>query len=39
VSISRVQLPELPPKNPFFNLNNAQQITERMKGLQKFLEL
>ncbi|KAL7393769.1 hypothetical protein ABVT39_015760 [Epinephelus coioides] len=33
-----VQLPELPPKNPFFSLNNAQQITERMKGLQKFLE-
>ncbi|XP_056300461.1 sorting nexin-10B isoform X2 [Pseudoliparis swirei] len=33
-----VQLPELPPKNPFFNLNNGQQITERMKGLQRFLE-
>ncbi|KAM6909603.1 sorting nexin-10B isoform 2-T2 [Xenentodon cancila] len=33
-----IQLPELPPKNPFFSLNNAQQITERMKGLQKFLE-
>ncbi|TNN78436.1 Sorting nexin-10A [Liparis tanakae] len=32
------QLPELPPKNPFFNLNNGQQITERMKGLQRFLE-
>ncbi|XP_063735875.1 sorting nexin-10B-like isoform X2 [Eleginops maclovinus] len=32
------KLPELPPKNPFFSLNNAQQITERMKGLQKFLE-
>ncbi|KAG7475726.1 sorting nexin-10B-like [Solea senegalensis] len=32
-----VQLPELPPKNPFFSLNNAQQITERMKGLQNFL--
>ncbi|XP_024265889.2 sorting nexin-10A isoform X1 [Oncorhynchus tshawytscha] len=38
-SLLMVQLPELPPKNPFFNLNNAQQITERMKGLQKFLEL
>ncbi|XP_051263732.1 sorting nexin-10B isoform X3 [Dicentrarchus labrax] len=34
----RTRLPELPPKNPFFSLNNAQQITERMKGLQKFLE-
>ncbi|XP_033958508.1 sorting nexin-10B [Pseudochaenichthys georgianus] len=33
-----LKLPELPPKNPFFSLNNAQQITERMKGLQKFLE-
>lgn len=32
------QLPELPPKNPFLSLNNAQQITDRMKGLQKFLE-
>ncbi|XP_058504609.1 sorting nexin-10B isoform X1 [Solea solea] len=32
-----LQLPELPPKNPFFSLNNAQQITERMKGLQNFL--
>ncbi|GAA6227120.1 sorting nexin-10B-like [Lates japonicus] len=33
-----IQLPELPRKNPFFSLNNARQITERMKGLQKFLE-
>ncbi|KAM9353910.1 sorting nexin-10B [Symphorus nematophorus] len=37
-SMLMVQLPELPPKNPFFSLNNAQQITERIKGLQKFLE-
>lgn len=28
----------LPPKNPFFSLNNAQQIGERMKGLQLFLQ-
>lgn len=34
----RVKLPELPPKNPFFSLNNSRQITERMKGLQGFLE-
>lgn len=34
-----VELPELPPKNPFFSLNNARQIAERMKGLQIFLEL
>lgn len=33
-----ISLPELPPKNPFFSLNNARQITERMKGLQNFLE-
>uniref|UniRef100_G3P089 Sorting nexin 10b n=1 Tax=Gasterosteus aculeatus aculeatus TaxID=481459 RepID=G3P089_GASAC len=32
------RLPELPPKNPFFSLNSSRQITERMKGLQKFLE-
>uniref|UniRef100_A0A3Q4ADD3 PX domain-containing protein n=1 Tax=Mola mola TaxID=94237 RepID=A0A3Q4ADD3_MOLML len=37
-SMLMIQLPELPPKNPFFSLNNARQITERMKGLQKFLE-
>ncbi|XP_047454936.1 sorting nexin-10B [Mugil cephalus] len=37
-SLLMIQLPELPPKNPFFSLNNAQQITDRMKGLQKFLE-
>lgn len=37
-SMLMVQLPQLPPKNPFFSLNNGQQITERMKGLQKFLE-
>ncbi|XP_034553962.1 sorting nexin-10B [Notolabrus celidotus] len=37
-SLLMVRLPVLPPKNPFFSLNNAQQITERMKGLQKFLE-
>ncbi|CAG11993.1 unnamed protein product, partial [Tetraodon nigroviridis] len=37
-SIPMAKLPNLPPKNPFFSLNNAQQIAERMKGLQKFLE-
>ncbi|CAJ1061729.1 sorting nexin-10B [Xyrichtys novacula] len=37
-SMLMVQVPELPPKNPFFSLNNARQITERMKGLQQFLE-
>uniref|UniRef100_A0A3P8SRD6 Sorting nexin 10b n=1 Tax=Amphiprion percula TaxID=161767 RepID=A0A3P8SRD6_AMPPE len=37
-SLLRIQLPELPPKNPFFSLNNARQIGDRMKGLQKFLE-
>ncbi|XP_046897181.1 sorting nexin-10B isoform X2 [Hypomesus transpacificus] len=38
-SLLMVKLPKLPPKNPFFSLNNAKQITERMKGLQRFLEL
>lgn len=37
-SMLMIKLPELPPKNPFFSLNNAQQIAERMKGLQGFLE-
>ncbi|XP_069392984.1 sorting nexin-10B isoform X1 [Paralichthys olivaceus] len=37
-SLLMVQLPELPGKNPFFNLNNARQISERMKGLQDFLK-
>ncbi|XP_036394803.1 sorting nexin-10B-like [Megalops cyprinoides] len=34
-----MELPELPPRNPFFSLNNAQQIGERMRGLQHFLEV
>uniref|UniRef100_A0A8C6WKA4 Sorting nexin 10b n=1 Tax=Neogobius melanostomus TaxID=47308 RepID=A0A8C6WKA4_9GOBI len=38
-SLLMINLPVLPPKNPFFSLNNARQITERMKGLQRFLEL
>ncbi|XP_055359296.1 sorting nexin-10B [Betta splendens] len=33
-----IQVPKLPPKNPFFSMNNAQQVTERMTGLQRFLE-
>eukprot|EP00064_Thunnus_orientalis_P001754 superscaffoldBa00000121_g1757 len=37
-SMLMVRLPELPPKNPFFSLNNAQQISDRMKGLHKFLD-
>lgn len=37
-SLLMIKLPDLPPKNPFFSLNNARQITERMKGLQRFLE-
>ncbi|KAF4103458.1 hypothetical protein G5714_016341 [Onychostoma macrolepis] len=31
-------LPRLPPKNPFFSLNNAREIGARMEGLRKFLE-
>ncbi|XP_017281959.1 sorting nexin-10B [Kryptolebias marmoratus] len=37
-SLLMVKLPGLPPKNPFFSLNNAQQIADRMTGLQRFLE-
>ncbi|KAM9851575.1 sorting nexin-10B [Aulostomus maculatus] len=37
-SLLLLELPKLPPKNPFFSMNNAQQISERMKGLQTFLE-
>ncbi|XP_035988758.1 sorting nexin-10B isoform X1 [Fundulus heteroclitus] len=37
-SLLMIQLPQLPPKNPFFSLNNGQQVADRMKGLQKFLE-
>uniref|UniRef100_A0A3Q2CWC0 Sorting nexin 10b n=1 Tax=Cyprinodon variegatus TaxID=28743 RepID=A0A3Q2CWC0_CYPVA len=37
-SLLMLQLPQLPPKNPFFSLNNAQQVADRMKGLQTFLE-
>ncbi|KAK9957764.1 hypothetical protein ABG768_011983 [Culter alburnus] len=33
-----IELPKLPPWNPFFNLNNDIQITQRMQGLQQFLE-
>ncbi|XP_039534928.1 sorting nexin-10A isoform X2 [Pimephales promelas] len=33
-----IELPKLPARNPFFNLNNDTQITQRMQGLQQFLE-
>ncbi|XP_017310760.1 sorting nexin-10A [Ictalurus punctatus] len=33
-----VQLPKLPPANPFFSLSNSLQVTQRMEGLQRFLE-
>ncbi|XP_061106057.1 sorting nexin-10B [Conger conger] len=33
------ELPRLPPKNPFFSLNSAQQVSQRMKGLQEFLDV
>ncbi|KAF4100560.1 hypothetical protein G5714_018756 [Onychostoma macrolepis] len=34
-----IELPKLPPGNPFFNLNSDFQITQRMQGLQQFLEV
>ncbi|KAL1255411.1 hypothetical protein QQF64_013472 [Cirrhinus molitorella] len=33
-----IELPKLPPGNPFFNLNSDFQISQRMQGLQQFLE-
>uniref|UniRef100_A0A3Q1H4E4 PX domain-containing protein n=1 Tax=Anabas testudineus TaxID=64144 RepID=A0A3Q1H4E4_ANATE len=33
-----IVLPKLPPRNPFFSLGNTEQVTQRMKGLQEFLE-
>ncbi|XP_039976833.1 sorting nexin-10A isoform X1 [Xiphias gladius] len=33
-----IELPKLPPWNPFFSLRNTEQVSQRMKGLQKFLE-
>ncbi|XP_026087810.1 sorting nexin-10A-like isoform X2 [Carassius auratus] len=33
-----IKLPKLPPGNPFFQLNSDFQITQRMQGLQQFLE-
>ncbi|XP_076006111.1 sorting nexin-10A [Genypterus blacodes] len=33
-----IDLPKLPPWNPFFSLKNTEQVMARMKGLQEFLE-
>lgn len=34
-----IDLPRLPPWNPFFSLKNTEQVNQRMKGLQEFLEI
>ncbi|KAG8005122.1 Sorting nexin-10A [Nibea albiflora] len=34
-----IDLPKLPPRIPFFSLRNAQQVLQRMKGMQEFLEI
>ncbi|KAM9385714.1 sorting nexin-10A [Pholidichthys leucotaenia] len=34
-----LELPKLPPWNPFFSLKNTEQVIQRMKGLQEFLEI
>ncbi|XP_034016799.1 sorting nexin-10A isoform X2 [Thalassophryne amazonica] len=34
-----IDLPKLPPWNPFFSLKNAEQVNRRMQGLQHFLEI
>ncbi|XP_041811915.1 sorting nexin-10A [Chelmon rostratus] len=33
-----IELPKLPPWNPFFSLRNTEQALQRMKGMQEFLE-
>ncbi|KAM6958889.1 sorting nexin-10A [Aplochiton taeniatus] len=34
-----IDLPKLPSWNPFFSLNNPEQVNQRMRGLQEFLEI
>ncbi|CAL8297498.1 unnamed protein product [Lota lota] len=34
-----IELPKLPPWNPFFSMTNKEQLNQRMKGLQEFLEI
>ncbi|XP_068189655.1 sorting nexin-10A [Antennarius striatus] len=34
-----IELPKLPPWNPFFSARNMEQVSQRMKGLQEFLEI
>lgn len=34
-----IDLPRLPSWNPFFSLRNTEQVNQRMKGLQEFLEI
>ncbi|XP_061521101.1 sorting nexin-10A [Phycodurus eques] len=34
-----IEIPKLPPWNPFFSMRNAEQVRQRMKGLQEFLEI
>ncbi|KAM9776784.1 sorting nexin-10A [Syngnathus typhle] len=33
-----IEIPKLPSWNPFFSIRNVEQIRQRMKGLQEFLE-
>ncbi|XP_037548677.1 sorting nexin-10A [Nematolebias whitei] len=33
-----IQLPKLPPWNPFFSAKKKEHVNQRMKGLQEFLE-
>nr|XP_033493710.1 sorting nexin-10A-like [Epinephelus lanceolatus]XP_033493711.1 sorting nexin-10A-like [Epinephelus lanceolatus] len=33
-----MDLPKLPPWNPFFSPKNTEQVSQRMRGLQQFLE-
>ncbi|XP_077405017.1 sorting nexin-10A [Vanacampus margaritifer] len=34
-----IEVPKLPPWNPFFSMKNVEQVRQRMKGLQEFLQI
>ncbi|XP_077363619.1 sorting nexin-10A [Festucalex cinctus] len=34
-----IEIPKLPPWNPFFSMKNVEQVRQRVKGLQEFLEI
>ncbi|CDQ82820.1 unnamed protein product [Oncorhynchus mykiss] len=34
-----IELPKLPPRNPFFSMKNPYKVNQRMNGLREFLEI